>query len=200
MRPFIRGRCLIWRGHLLEVHFLFIKTKFIRTPRLKIGLVFHNISWSTKFELKRTLSFKRADQKMNFTHYSWAGVALALPKLTHKKEHFRLSQKLLALIKKACNTVIVEVVIIQSWTIWIIQIKGCKSGWQLCSYHNQDRKAPSKHGDIKSPVFIGIIKYQSFICKFYDILFSLRKTPKQKEEYLKVFIEYLKCVDCLFEC
>ena len=57
------------RGHLLEVHFLFIRTKFIRTPRLRIGLVFYNISWSTKFELERTLSFKRADRKMNFKHY-----------------------------------------------------------------------------------------------------------------------------------
>ena len=57
------------RGHLLEVHFLFIRTKFIRTPRLRIELVFYNISWSTKFELERTLSFKRADRKMNFKHY-----------------------------------------------------------------------------------------------------------------------------------
>ena len=57
------------RGHLLEVHFLFIRTKFIRTPRLRIGLVFYNISWSTKFELERTLSFTRADRKMNFEHY-----------------------------------------------------------------------------------------------------------------------------------
>ena len=57
------------RGHLLEVHFLFIGKKFIRTPRLRIGLVFYNISWSTKFELERTLSFKRTDRKMNFKHY-----------------------------------------------------------------------------------------------------------------------------------
>ena len=57
------------RGRLLEVHFLFIRKKFIRTNRLRIGLVFCNISWSTKFELERTLSFKRADRKMNFKHY-----------------------------------------------------------------------------------------------------------------------------------
>ena len=57
------------RGHLLEVHILFMRTKFIRTPRLRIGLAFYNISWSTKFELERTLSFKRADRKMNFKHY-----------------------------------------------------------------------------------------------------------------------------------
>ena len=50
---------------------------------------------------------------MNFKNYFRHRVALALPKLTHKKEHFRLSQKLLALIKKVSNTVIVEVVIIQ---------------------------------------------------------------------------------------
>ena len=99
------------REHLLEVNFLFIRAKFISTPRLRIGLLFYNISWSTKFQLERTLSFKRAD-----------------PKLTHKEEHFRLSQKLLALIKKTCNTVILEVVIIQIWNIWIIQIKGSKSG------------------------------------------------------------------------
>ena len=57
------------RGHLLEVHFLFIRTKFIRTPRLRTELVFYNISWSTKFELERTLSFKRADRRVNFKHY-----------------------------------------------------------------------------------------------------------------------------------
>ena len=57
------------RGYLLEVHFLFIRKKFIVTPRLRIGLVFYNISWSTKLELERTLSFKRADRKMNFKHY-----------------------------------------------------------------------------------------------------------------------------------
>ena len=57
------------RGHLLEVHFLNIRSKFIRTLRLRTGLVFYNISWSTKFELERTLSFKRADRKMNFKHY-----------------------------------------------------------------------------------------------------------------------------------
>ena len=91
------------REHLLEVHFLFMRIKFIRTPRLRIGLVFYNISWSIQFELERTLSFKRAYRKMNFKHYyiiSGAGVALALPKLNHNKEHFRLSQKLLALIKR----------------------------------------------------------------------------------------------------
>ena len=67
------------RGHLLEVHFLFIRTKFIRTPRLRIGLVFYNISWSTKFELERTLSFKRADRKMNFKHYfrGWGSTSFA---------------------------------------------------------------------------------------------------------------------------
>ena len=116
------------RGHLLEVHFLNIRPKFIRTLRLRTGLVFYNISWSTKFELERTLLFKRADRKMNFKHYFRDRVALALPKLTHKKEHFRLSQELLALLKKVCNTVIVEVVIIHIWTVWIIQIKGSKTG------------------------------------------------------------------------
>ena len=46
------------RQHLLKVHFLFIRTKFIRTPRLRTELVFYNISWSTKFELKRTWAGK----------------------------------------------------------------------------------------------------------------------------------------------
>ena len=55
------------RGHLLEVFFLLIRTKFIRTPRLRIGVLQYN--WSTKFELERTLSFKRANRKMNFKHY-----------------------------------------------------------------------------------------------------------------------------------
>ena len=56
-------------GHLILVHFLFIRTKFIRISRLRIGLVLYNISWSTKFELERTLPFLRADRKMNFKHY-----------------------------------------------------------------------------------------------------------------------------------
>ena len=86
------------RGHLLEVHFLFIRTKFIRTPRLRIGLAFYNISWSTKFELERTLSFKEQIERWILNTISGAGVALALPKLTHKKEHFRLGQELLDLL------------------------------------------------------------------------------------------------------
>ena len=31
-------------GHLILVHFLFIRTKFIRISRLRIGLVLYNIS------------------------------------------------------------------------------------------------------------------------------------------------------------
>ena len=31
--------------------------------------MFYNILWSTKFELEKTLSFKRADRNMNFKHY-----------------------------------------------------------------------------------------------------------------------------------
>ena len=58
------------RGHLFEVHTFFIRRKFIRIPRLRIGLVLYHISWSTKFELETILSFKRADRiKMNFKHY-----------------------------------------------------------------------------------------------------------------------------------
>ena len=44
------------------------------------------------------------------------------------------------------------------------------------------------------------MKYQSYVCKFYDNFLSLHKTPKQKEEYFVVFIEYLKYTYCLFEC
>ena len=45
-----------------------------------------------------------------------------------------------------------------------------------------------------------IMKYQSYILKFYDNFLPLNKTPKQKKEYLTVLIEYLKCLRCLFEC
>ena len=31
--------------------------------------MFYNISWSTKFELEKKLSFVRADRNMNFKHY-----------------------------------------------------------------------------------------------------------------------------------
>ena len=65
------------------------------------------LSWKEHYHLKEQI------ERWILNTISGAGVALALPKLTHKKEHFRLSQKLLALIKKVCNTVIVEVVIIQ---------------------------------------------------------------------------------------
>ena len=78
-----------------------------------------------------------------------------------------------------CNTVIVKVVIIQIWPIWIIQIKRFKTGKQLCSYHNEDRKVPGKHGGIKSSVLLVIMKNQSYIYKFYDNFLSLHKTPKQ---------------------
>ena len=57
------------RGHLLEVNIFFVRKKFIRTSRLRIRLVFYNISWSTKFELEGTLWFKRADQNMDFKQY-----------------------------------------------------------------------------------------------------------------------------------
>ena len=54
-----------------------------------------------------------------------------------------------------CNIAVVQVVIIQIWPISTIQVKRPKTGWKLCSYHNEDRKVPGKHGGIKSSVFIG---------------------------------------------
>ena len=63
---------------------------------------------------------------MNFKHYCRDRVALALPKLSHKKEHFRLNQKLLALIKKVCNAVIVEVVF-RSELSELFRLKGLKA-------------------------------------------------------------------------
>ena len=89
------------RGNLLEVHFLFIRTKFTRTPRLRAGVVFYNISLSTKFELERTLSFKRADWKINFKHYFRGRGSTSFAKINPSKRTFQAQPK------------IVEVVIIQ---------------------------------------------------------------------------------------
>ena len=117
---------------------------------------------------------------MNFKHYFRGRGSTSFAKIDPYKRTYEAQPKIAGFYKKACNLVIAEVV--------IIQIKGSKNGQPLCSYHNQDRKVRSKHGGIKSPVFIGIMKYQSFICKFCDNFLSLHKTPKQKEEYLTVFM------------
>ena len=53
-----------------------------------------NLNWKEHYYLKEQI------ENLILNTISGAWVALALPKLTHKKEHFRLSQKLLALRKK----------------------------------------------------------------------------------------------------
>ena len=61
---------LIEEGIYSTYTIFFIRAKLFRTPRMAVGLVFYNISWSTKFELEKTVSFKRADPiKMSFKNY-----------------------------------------------------------------------------------------------------------------------------------
>ena len=86
-----------------------------------------------------------------------------------------------------CNTVIVKVIIIQTWTIWIIQIKRSKTGWQLCSYNNQDRTVPSKHGGIKSPVFIGHHKVPKF---HLQVLWQFYSNVNWYSNNINMFIVY----------
>ena len=62
--------------------------------------MFYNISWSTKFELERRLSFERADQiKMNFKNY-FRGLALGLQKLTYGIRTFQAQSKITGSYKK----------------------------------------------------------------------------------------------------
>ena len=70
-----------------------------------------NLNWKEHYNLKEQI------ERWILNTISGPGITLALPKLAHKKEYFRLSQKMMTLIKKACNAVIVEGVIIQIWTI-----------------------------------------------------------------------------------
>ena len=65
-----------------------------------------NLNWKEHYHLQEQI------ERCILNTISGAGVALALPKLIYKKVHFRLNANLLVLIKKARDTVFVEVVII----------------------------------------------------------------------------------------
>ena len=117
--------------------------------------MFCNVSWSTKSELEGNYDVKEQIKIWILNSITGAGVAVGFQKLTYKIRTFQAQPEITCSYKKVCNTVIVQVITIQIWTIWIIQIKISKSGLKLCSYHNQDRKVPGKHGGTKYPVFFG---------------------------------------------
>ena len=84
--------------------------------------MFYNISWSTKFEWKKH-HLKQQIEIWILNTISGAGVALGFQKLTYRIRTFQAQAKITGSYKKLCNAVIAKVVIIQIWTIWIIQIK-----------------------------------------------------------------------------
>ena len=61
----------------------------------------YNISWSTKFELEKTLSFKEQIKIWILNTISGAGVALGFQKLTHKIRTFQAQAKITGSYKRS---------------------------------------------------------------------------------------------------